>query len=82
MQLIHTPAFKANLNRNDEDNILVVKRIVRIFNSLLCLKFVRPAEYIKLIYHFRLKSKNYAEFLVSVEDKFVKRLSEYERDQK
>ena len=42
------------------------KRIVRIFNSLLCLKFITPDQYILIIYYFGLKSKNYVEYLVSI----------------
>ena len=82
LDLIQSAPFKAIISKNDEENILLVKRIVRIFNSFLCLKFATPAQYITLIYHFGLKSKNYVEFLMSIEDKFVKRLLEYETDQK
>lgn len=58
-KLIESQSFKSNLQKNDEENNLLVKRIVRIFNSLLCLKFVDAAQYILLIYHFGLKSRNY-----------------------
>ena len=53
---------------------MIVKRIVRIFNSLLCLKFITPHRYILVVYYFGIKSKNYAEYLAIMEDKFVKKL--------
>jgi hypothetical protein len=56
---------------------MVVERIVRIFNSLLCLKFITTDRHILLVYYFGIKSKNYDEYVASIEDKFVKKLDEF-----